>query len=101
MYPSAIWAHGFQVRALRIAPGAHSPAHARHEEEVLLVVAGRPLIEWAGGSLVLGPGDTLTVPNGLGRIYGNAAADPAVIYVVRGGDHPAGASILRGLDSPT
>jgi mannose-6-phosphate isomerase-like protein (cupin superfamily) len=83
------WPHGFQVRALRIEAGARSPAHARVEEEVLLVHAGRPCIEWEDHSLDLGPGDTLTVPKGLVRRYSNPGAEPAVAYVVRGGDHPA------------
>ena len=86
------WPHAFQVRALRMAPGSRSPAHARDEEEVLLVHAGRPWIEWAGGRLELGPGDTLTVPKGLTRRYGSAGVEAAVVYVVRGGDHPKAAA---------
>ena len=82
------WSHAFQVRALRIATGSRSPPHSRAEEEVLLVHAGRLSIEWRGGRLELAPGDTLTVPTGLERSYGNASADDAVVYVVRGGDHP-------------
>ena len=82
------WSHAFQVRALRMAAGSRSPPHSRAEEEVLLVHAGKPWIEWRGGRLELGPGDTLTVPKGLERSYGNAGAENAVAYVVRGGDHP-------------
>jgi mannose-6-phosphate isomerase-like protein (cupin superfamily) len=89
------WAHGFQLRALRIAPGARSPAHVRDEEEVLLVHSGRPVIDWNGGSMVLGAGDTLTVPKGLARVFANAGDSVAVVYVVRGGDHPAPARIVH------
>jgi mannose-6-phosphate isomerase-like protein (cupin superfamily) len=91
------WAHGFQLRALRIAPGARSPAHVRAEEEVLLVHSGHPVIEWNGGTLTLGGGDTLTVPPGLERIIANPGDEVAVLYVVRGGDHPAAARVVPTL----
>lgn len=91
------WPHAFQVRALRIAPGARSPAHVRAEEEVLLVHAGSAVIEWGGGTLTLGAGDTLTVPPGLPRIIVNAGDGVAVLYVVRGGDHPAAARVVPTL----
>lgn len=82
------WPHGFQLRALHISPGARSPAHTREEPEVLLVHAGEPFIEWPGGRIALGPGDTLTVPIGIERIYGNDGRGEAQLYVVHGGDHP-------------
>ena len=82
------WSHNFQVRALLISPGAFAPAHTRAEEEVLLVHRGSVSFEWPGGALELGPGDTLTVPIGLQRSYINRSSQEAVVYVVRGGDHP-------------
>ena len=85
------WSQGFQVRALRIAPGALSPTHVREEEEVFLVHAGNPRIDWPGGYLELGPGDTLSVPKGLKRSYSNRNDRQALVYVVRGGDHPQAA----------
>ena len=85
------WSHNFQVRALRVAPGAVSPEHVRDEEEVLLMHAGSLLVGWHGQSLELGPGDTLTLPRGLARRLINAGSERAVAYVVRGGDHPAAA----------
>ncbi len=88
------WRHGFQVRALRMAPGARSPAHVRDEEEVLLVHSGRPVFEWSGGAFTLGAGDTLTVPSGMPRVFANTDTHPAVVYVVRGGDHPAAACVV-------
>lgn len=90
------WAHDFQVRALRIAPRSRSPAHARDEEEVLLVHSGRPRISWPGGELELGPGDTLTVPKGLARSYANDDDRSAIVYVVRGGNHPNAAHFADG-----
>lgn len=87
------WAHGFQVRALRVAPAARSPAHVRGEEEVLMVHKGQLGIQWAGQSLMMGPGDTLTVPKNLSRVFVNEGQERAVAYVVRGGDHPAAARL--------
>lgn len=90
------WPHHFQVRALRIAKDSRSPTHVRDEEEVLMIHAGQPWMEWPGGRLDLGPGDTLTVPKSLERVYGNDGNVPAVAYVVRGGDHPTAAHDVSG-----
>jgi mannose-6-phosphate isomerase-like protein (cupin superfamily) len=88
------WPHGFQVRALRVAPGARSPAHLREEEEVLMVHAGQLSIQWTDQSLMIGPGDTLTVPKNLTRVFVNEGREPAIVYVVRGGDHPGAARLV-------
>jgi len=82
------WPHHFQVRALRLASGAHSAAHRRSEEEVLLVHEGRIAFEWPGGCLEIAAGDTLTVPKNLERSFFNPTGRDAVAYVVRGGNHP-------------
>lgn len=82
------WNHGFQVRALRLDPGATVPSHSRSEEEVLLVHAGDLTFEWHDGRLELGPGDTISIPPGLMRGFANAGASRATAYVVRRGDHP-------------
>jgi quercetin dioxygenase-like cupin family protein len=83
------WPHGFHLRRLVLDPGASIPAHARAEEEVLLMHHGT--LRFEGGSEVidLGPGDVFSVPKGLARRYRNPAAEPATVYVVRGGDPPA------------
>ncbi len=83
------WPHGFQVRALHLQAGARIPRHARLEPEVLLVHEGELQVGWPGGELLLGAGDTLTVPVGLPRHYANRGTAGAEIYVVRGGDAPA------------
>ncbi len=82
------WAHGFQLRALQVAPQACSSPHLRDDEEVLLMHTGTLSIKWPGGQLDLQAGDTLTVPKGLTRTYLNNQPEQAVVYVVRGGDHP-------------
>lgn len=88
------WPHHFQVRAVRIAAGARSPMHVREEEEVMMVHAGHLWMEWADGRVDLGPGDTFTVPKKLARVVGNHTDSVAVVYVVRGGDHPLAARLI-------
>jgi mannose-6-phosphate isomerase-like protein (cupin superfamily) len=77
-----------------VAPGARSPAHLREEEEVLMLHAGQLSLQWAEGSLTMGPGDTLTVPKHLRRLFVNEGEEPTVVYVVRGGDHPGAARLV-------
>jgi hypothetical protein len=91
------WAHGFQVRALRVSPSARVPRHARAEVEVLLGHTNALDVRWPGGERSLRSGDTLSIPSGLPREFVNSGREPAVVYVVRGGDHPAPA---RWLDGP-
>jgi mannose-6-phosphate isomerase-like protein (cupin superfamily) len=83
------WPHGFHVRALHLEPHARIPAHARAEEEVLLMHRGRLQLRWPEGELEIGPGDTLTVPKHLVRSYAAIGGERTEVYVVRGGDHPA------------
>ncbi len=90
------WPHGFHVRALHLDPGAGIPAHRRLEAEVLLMHRGELRVEWPGGALVLGAGDTLTVPVGLPRAYANPGGGVTEVYVVRGGDAPAAAQFEAG-----
>jgi mannose-6-phosphate isomerase-like protein (cupin superfamily) len=58
-----------------------------------MVHKGQLGIQWAGQSLMMGPGDTLTVPKNLSRVFVNEGQEVAVAYVVRGGDHPGAARL--------
>jgi quercetin dioxygenase-like cupin family protein len=82
------WPHGFHLRRLVLPPGAAIPAHRRGEEEVLLMFKGALRFETEGETIDLGPGDVFSVPKDLARRYANPSVDSAVVYVVRGGDHP-------------
>jgi mannose-6-phosphate isomerase-like protein (cupin superfamily) len=82
------WPHGFQLRALFLEPGATTAPHCRVEEEVLLVHGGNPCVEVQGTRLTLKPGDTFTIPKGVARCFHNQGPQGAVLFVVRGGDHP-------------
>src|SRR5688572_20640313 len=62
---SGHWDHGFALRRLKLETGAVIPAHARAEQEVIFVQSGTLAVNWDGGALVMGAGDTLSVPVGL------------------------------------
>ncbi|MEO5897537.1 MAG: cupin domain-containing protein [Vicinamibacterales bacterium] len=82
------WPHGFHLRRLALGPAAAVPFHIRIEEEVLLMHRGTMRLRWGAESLDLHAGDALTVPKDLPRHYSNPATEPALVYVVRGGNHP-------------
>ena len=88
------WPHGFNLRRMTFATGAYAPLHTRQEAEVLFVQEGTLEISWADGAIVMGAGDTLTVPIGLPRAFRNTASVPATMFVVRGTDDPAMPSFL-------
>lgn len=83
------WPHGFNVRRLTMATGAYVPLHARSEVEVIFVHEGTLEITWQDGAIVMGAGDTLSVPIGLPHAFRNTASVDLVAFVVRGGDAPA------------
>lgn len=86
------WPHGFNLRELRLESGAYIPLHARQEAEVLFVQSGTMEVSWGvgdDGAIIMGAGDTLTVPVGLPHAFRNTASVPAVVFVVRGTDTPA------------
>lgn len=83
------WPHGFVLRELTLQTGAYVPQHARQEAEVVFVQEGTLEISWPDDSLILGAGDTLTIPVGLPRAFRNTASVPCIAIVVRGGEEPA------------
>lgn len=85
---SGWWPHGFNLRRLTLATGAYVPRHSRAEHEVLFVQSGTLEISWDDGSLVLGAGDTLSIPVGIFRAFRNASSAEVDVFIVRGGDEP-------------
>jgi mannose-6-phosphate isomerase-like protein (cupin superfamily) len=83
------WQHGFALRRLKLETGAATPMHARGEQEVIFVQSGTLEFDWAGGRLIMGAGDTLTVPVGLAHAYRNPASADAIAFVIRGAAAPA------------
>lgn len=86
---SGWWQHGFNMRLLTLQTGAYVPSHSRSEAEVIFVQSGTLELSWAGGELIMGAGDTLTVPIGLSHAFRNPASVPCVAYIVRGSEDPA------------
>ena len=83
------WPHDLNLRQLTLQTGAYVPMHARSEVEVLFVQAGTVAVSWADGELLMGAGDTLSVPVGLQHAFRNTASVPAQMFVVRGSESPA------------
>jgi mannose-6-phosphate isomerase-like protein (cupin superfamily) len=86
---SGWWPHGFNLRELTLQTGAYVPPHAREEAEVLFVQSGTLEVSWADGAIVMGAGDTLTVPVGLTHAFRNTASVPTIVFVIRGTENPA------------
>ncbi|WP_299626326.1 cupin domain-containing protein [Pelagibius sp.] len=82
------WPHGFALRCLKMRSGARVPRHIRDEEEVIFVHRGALTVGWDGSEVVVGAGDTLTVPKGLARAFQAGISGDTVAFVVRGGDAP-------------
>ena len=86
---SGWWPHDLNLRRLTLHTGAYIPMHARSEAEVLFVQSGTVEVSWDEGALLLGAGDTLSVPVGLQHAFRNTASVSAVLFVVRGTEDPA------------
>ena len=83
------WKHDFTLRRLKLETGATIPMHSRSEQEVVFVQSGTLEFDWDGGKLIMGAGDTLTVPVGLMHGYRNPASADAIAFVIRGAAAPA------------
>lgn len=64
---------GLAVWRMDITPGAAGPVHAYDTEQVWTVIGGRATVELDGGTVTVGPGDTLVIPAGATR---QMTADP-------------------------
>lgn len=86
------WPHDFNLRQLTLQTGAYIPTHSRKEVEVLFVQSGTVELSWLNDgleeSLLLGAGDTFSVPAGVQHSFRNTASATAVIFVVRGTENP-------------
>jgi quercetin dioxygenase-like cupin family protein len=82
------WAHGFVAQMLRFEPMAQLLPHARAEATVLFVQTGAVIFSWQEGELVLGAGDTFTIPANLVHTLRSDASD-AIVFQVIGTDEPS------------
>jgi mannose-6-phosphate isomerase-like protein (cupin superfamily) len=76
------WSHGFTLSRAVFAAGSASSEFAAETPEVIFVHDGSVTLHWAGHSLDIGRGDTLTVPVGLPHRY--VSAGGATAFIVRG-----------------
>jgi mannose-6-phosphate isomerase-like protein (cupin superfamily) len=63
------WDHGFEVDRLDIKSGEALEIVPAGSAEVVFVHRGRLAMQWAGGTIQLGEGDTISVPPGLARNF--------------------------------
>jgi len=75
------WPHGFSVDRLVLNSDRSDDMRVFDGREVIFVDRGTVIVDWAGGTLELGAGDTMTVPAGLRRTYLSRAG--ATAFIVR------------------
>ena len=61
------WPHGFRLERIALAAGECLNVAPPDGPEVLFVQAGELILRWTDGEIILGPGDTITVPRGLAQ----------------------------------
>lgn len=83
---------GFEV-ALITRASASSDMHQHDKPSVLMPVTGHWRVTWEGGNLVMAPGDTLSMPEGVLHSAVPAMTGEAAIYHIIGTDDPAGATM--------
>ena len=74
------WDHGFAMARLDIAAGEEIAWDADDDLEVLFIHRGRATVPCADGDLILGEGDTLSLPIGLSRLV--QSDEGAVAFLV-------------------
>lgn len=84
--------HGFNIGGARQPPGCLNSQHSHETAEVFVVHSG----EWAfllgpnkeHGSVVLKPGDVISIPTQVFRGFKNVGDDVGFLFAVLGGDDP-------------
>ena len=75
-----LWEHGFSLERLSLAVGESTPQDQRDRPKVVFVHEGKVTIHWGQQELVLGTGDTFSVPSALPHVF--RCETGAVLYVV-------------------
>ncbi|MDH3351992.1 MAG: cupin domain-containing protein, partial [Gammaproteobacteria bacterium] len=84
--------HGFNIGGARQPPGCVNSQHSHETAEVFMIHSG----QWAfclgpnkeDGEVVLGPGDTISIPIHVFRGFRNVGDDVGFMFAVLGGDDP-------------
>ena len=85
-------AHGFNIGGARQPPGCINSQHSHETAEVFVIHKGT----WAfylgpdceDGQVILGPGDTISIPIHVFRGFKNVGDDVGYMFAVLGGDDP-------------
>ena len=84
--------HGFNIGGARQPPGCINSQHSHETAEVFVIHTGT----WAfylgpnceDGEVVLGPGDTISIPTNVFRGFKNVGDDQGYMFAVLGGNDP-------------
>ena len=82
---------GFEVDFIT-RESATEDKHSHDRPSVLMPVKGHWRVDWDGGSAVLAPGDTMSVPENLAHCAVPSMTGEAALYHIVGTDDPAGAT---------
>ena len=84
--------HGFNIGGARQPPGCINSQHSHETAEVFIIHSGIWAFylgpECEDGEVVLGPGDTISIPIHIFRGFKNVGEDPGYMFAVLGGDDP-------------
>jgi len=84
--------HGFNIGGARQPPGCINSQHSHDTAEVFVIHTGTWAFylgpECEDGEVVLGPGDTISIPTRVFRGFKNVGEDVGYMFAVLGGDDP-------------
>jgi len=84
--------HGFNIGGARQPPGCINSQHSHDTAEVFIIHAGTWAFylgpECEDGEVVLGPGDTISIPVHIFRGFKNVGEETGYMFAVLGGDDP-------------
>ena len=84
--------HGFNIGGARQPPGSINSQHSHETAEVFVIHKGIWAFylgpECEDGEVVLGPGDTISIPVHVFRGFKNVGDEPGYMFAVLGGDDP-------------
>lgn len=84
--------HGFNIGGARQPPRCTNSLHSHNSEEVFMIQSGTWRFVWGefgdAGSVVLNPGDTISIPIHVFRGFENIGTDVGFMFAILGGDDP-------------
>lgn len=84
--------HGFNIGGARQPPGCINSQHSHETAEVFVIHRGTWAFylgaECEDGEVVLGPGDTISIPVNVFRGFKNVGTETGYMFAVLGGDDP-------------